>query len=118
MPRPPVLLLAAALVPAACSLDTGPPTTVALAVLADHADHWSGRRVRVQGRMHGLEDPEHFWIEDDHLNRVAVEPDAEAESFVGQYVRVTGRFHYSRRDGRSIDSERIEPVEAVRRGDS
>jgi hypothetical protein len=95
----------------ACSGGDEPPATVPLAVLADFASHWDGRRVIVQGVVHGLSDPEHYWIEDDHLNRVAVEPDEQAEPLVGRRVRVTGRFRYSTREGRSLQAEAIQVID-------
>lgn len=79
-----------------------PATPVPLADLADHPAHWDGRRVIAEGRMFGLPTPEHYWIEDAAVNRVAVRPDAMARVHLGATVRVIGRFHHDRTRGRWI----------------
>ncbi|MFN2331642.1 MAG: hypothetical protein ABR580_07250, partial [Halomonas sp.] len=45
-------------------------TEVTLAVLAGNAEPHDGSRVGTEGVVRRFEDPLHFWIEDEDLNRV------------------------------------------------
>jgi len=75
---------------------------VSLANLAHTPATYEGRLVATEGVVHGLEDPRHYWIEDEDLNRVALLPEDQAADHVGEMVRVVGRFHREERGGRQL----------------
>lgn len=66
--------------------------------------------VRTRGVVRTFEGPRHYWVEDDRLNRVALEPDELVAPLVGQEVRVVGRFDFDDRKGRIIEIEEIAPT--------
>ena len=59
------------------------------------------------GTVRHFQDPLHYWIEDDDLNRVALKPVENVEAHLGKRVRVTGVFHYQENAGREIELESI-----------
>jgi len=83
---------------------------VSLKVLADYQQGYDGRTVVTEGKVRTFDDPRHYWIEDDDLNRVAITPDDAVAEHVGQSVRVTGVFSASREAGRSIEATRVSPI--------
>jgi hypothetical protein len=54
------------------------------------------------------EKPRHYWIEDDKLNRVALQPEDQLPALVGRTVRVVGKFRYGPSTGRIITIEHME----------
>lgn len=98
-----------ALLIAACA-DHRPALEVALTDLAEFAPFYDGRRIMATGVVHRIEDPEHYWIEDDALHRVAVEPDGAVSGLLGERVRVTGRFRFDPEEGRSLRAEAVLPL--------
>ena len=84
---------------------------VHLSFLVLHSDAYHGRVVTVEGRVRGLEEPEHYWLEDDHYNRVGLSPDQQAQAYLGQQVRVTGRFEAAGERGRQVRLQQIESLE-------
>lgn len=80
---------------------------VTLADLVRFADRYDGQRVSTAGRVRTTADPRHYWIEDDELNRVAIRPMDRVDQLVGQRVRVTGQFRYSRESGRLIRADQL-----------
>jgi len=83
------------------------PTRLELADLARFSEQYDGERVSTAGNVRTHPDPEHYWLEDEDLNRVAVHPDSAVNSLVGERVRIVGRFRFSREKGRSIDAEEV-----------
>ena len=101
-----VLLFSAFLV--ACG---GSDSEVSLANLADYQQGYDGRDVVTEGVVRTFDDPRHYWIEDEDLNRVAIEPDSSVADRVGERVRVQGRFTASPDAGRLIQAEAVSPLE-------
>ncbi len=84
---------------------------VSLANLADYQQGYDGRDVVTEGVVRTFDDPRHYWIEDDDLNRVAIEPDRSVADHVGERVRVQGRFSASPEAGRLIEAQAVSPLE-------
>lgn len=103
----PFLLIACLLVLAGCGREAE-PTRLELADLARFTEQYDGEKVSTTGHVRSHPDPEHYWLEDDELNRVAVHPDSAVKKLVGERVRVLGVFRYSREKGRSIEAEAVE----------
>lgn len=104
------LPLVAALALGSCGSDAGGPMQLQLADLVRFAEQYEGKRVQTTGTVRSHPDPEHYWIEDDDLNRVSVEPQSAIASHVGERVRVTGRFRFSREEGRAIEAAEVRVV--------
>lgn len=102
-----VLLLFSAFL-AACG---GSDSQLSLATLADYQQGYDGRDVVTEGVVRTFDDPRHYWIEDEDLNRVAIEPDSSVADRVGERVRVQGRFTASADAGRLIQAEAVSPLE-------
>ncbi|MGR2740148.1 hypothetical protein ACUY1T_17025 [Billgrantia sp. Q4P2] len=97
---------------AACSDSTGEVREVSLAVLVNQAEQLAGSRVATQGTVRHFENPLHYWIEDEDLNRVEIFPQERIAPHLGETVRVVGDFEYSPTEGRRLTLESIEPVES------
>ncbi len=106
-----LLPLVAALALGGCGSDAGTPVQLQLADLARFAEDYDGRRVQTTGTVRSHPDPEHYWIEDDALNRVSVEPQSALAPHVGERVRVVGRFRFSREEGRAIEAATVEVID-------
>lgn len=87
------------------------PTQLELVDLARFTEQYDGERVSTTGHVRSHPDPEHYWLEDDDLNRVAVHPDSAVKSLVGKRVRVVGRFRYARDAGRAIEADEVEVLQ-------
>lgn len=87
------------------------PTRLELADLARFTEQYNGERVSTTGHVRSHPDPEHYWLEDEDLNRVAVHPDRAVKALVGARVRVVGRFRYSQEQGRAIEADEVEALE-------
>ena len=83
------------------------PQGAPLRALAAEPESYQGSLVATSGVVRGFDDPEHYWIEDDDLNRVALKPVENVEAHLGKRVRVTGVFHYQENAGREIELESI-----------
>lgn len=79
--------------------NSGPVT---LEELTEQQAAYDGTEVVVEGRVAMIEDPYHFWIEDDDFHRVGLEPAKAVADHVGEQVTVQGTFTYSPDAGRSI----------------
>ncbi len=91
-------------------------TEVSLARLATDEQAYLGETVQAVGtvRVFGEDaSARHYVIEDDQQHRVALVPGQEAVSFVGQRVKVVGRFDFSDTSGRLIRVDSIEPSAAT-----
>lgn len=75
--------------------------------LVRFAERYDGQRISTSGVVRTHDTPEHYWIEDDKLNRVEVRPMARVEDLVGKTIRVQGAFSYSRDTGRVIRAEEV-----------
>ncbi|QTF90858.1 hypothetical protein [Halomonas sp. BM-2019] len=100
-----VFLMAAVL--AGCGGDTR-ASEVPLAVLAGNPEAHDGSRVATEGVVRHFEEPLHYWIEDEDLNRVEIFPHDEIAPHLGERVRVEGEFAFSRGEGRRLTLERVE----------
>jgi|AntRauTorcE11897_2_1112592.scaffolds.fasta_scaffold02718_4 hypothetical protein len=84
---------------------------VSLGFLVEHSGSYSGRTLIVEGTVRGLEDPEHYWLEDSDLNRIALKPHSRAEIYLDQQVRVIGLFQASTDKGRWLRIKTLEPLQ-------
>ena len=78
-------------------------TPVTLAQLAASAPAFNGELVETEGVVNRFDDPEHYWLEDDAINRVAVTPGSAVRDHLGENLRVVGRFSYHPEEGREIE---------------
>lgn len=89
---------------------SGSSDEVSMGFLVLHSGSYDGRVVTVEGHVRGMEEPEHYWLEDSHYNRVGLRPKHQASSYLDQQVRLVGRFEASSEKGRRI---RIQQVQAL-----
>ena len=94
----------------ACSDATDELREVTLPVLVNQAEQLDGTRVRTEGVVRHFEDPLHYWIEDEDLNRVEIFPHEQIAPHLGETVRVVGNFEYSATEGRRLTLESVEPA--------
>lgn len=104
----PWILVFSLILLAGCS---GPEDKVPLDFLVLHSGSYNDRTLIVEGQVRGLEEPEHYWLEDDRYNRVGLSPDHRVKDYLDQSVRVTGRFQASGEKGRQILVREIEVLE-------
>ncbi len=90
-----------------CGGDPG-TSEVPLAVLAGNAEVHDGSRVITEGVVNAFEEPLHYWIEDEDLNRVELFPHEMIAPHLGQRVRVEGQFAFSREEGRRLTIEAVD----------
>ncbi|MCL7942200.1 glucose-inhibited division protein B [Halomonas sp. ATCH28] len=88
-----------------------PASEVPLPVLANNPAVHDDSRVATRGVVRHFEDPLHYWIEDEDLNRVEIFPHERVALHLGEAVRVEGHFRYSPREGRRLTLESIERLE-------
>jgi hypothetical protein len=88
----------------------GESVEVPLSALTADPQRFDGRQVSTRGTVRGIEEPLHFWIEDERFNRVQLLPPEAVQPFVGQEVRVVGRYSYTRREGRRLQVHRLEAL--------
>lgn len=103
-------LVVAALVLTACGLVTTGPRAVTLAELATEQDRYDGTVVRTEGVVRSFDDPLHYWIEDEDVNRVELVPHEEVAPLLSEKVRVVGEFTFDQDQGRLITVDEIEPI--------
>jgi len=96
---------------AACGRSGPTPVELRPADLVRFAERYDGEVVATTGIVHRIAEPEHYWIADDELNRVAVEPRSAVADRVGERVRVVGRFSFDRSSGRVIEVRSVSEVE-------
>lgn len=90
---------------AGCGTDSG---GVTLETLVDLQREYNGERVATRGVLRTFDNPRHYWIEDEALNRVGLLPEDKLPPLVGRTVRVVGQFSYSPSTGRIITIEQME----------
>ncbi|CAM3892790.1 hypothetical protein VRRI112168_05340 [Vreelandella rituensis] len=86
--------------------------TVPLPILVNNPAAYDGRQVITHGVVRHFNDPLHYWIEDDYLNRVEIFPHQQIAPHLGEAVQVEGRFHFSSREGRRLILERVDQLES------
>jgi hypothetical protein len=89
-----------------------PATEVPLSVLANNPAVHDDSRVATSGVVRHFEDPLHYWIEDEDLNRVEIFPHEWIATHLGEAVRVEGHFRFSPREGRRLTLERVDLLES------
>ncbi|WP_194756692.1 hypothetical protein [Aliidiomarina indica] len=94
-----ILLFAVMVLLTACSPE---PRNLELHVIVAEAHTLDSQVVTTRGTVRMYADPEHYWIEDDALNRVGLHG-MDVSSYVGSDVEVTGRFSVSRERGRHLE---------------
>lgn len=82
---------------------------VDLAELVAEPDRLDGALVVVEGWVRRHDEPAHVWIEDQRQHRVELLPTELGDGYVGQQVRIRGRFTAPGDRGRRIEVELIEP---------
>lgn len=75
-------------------------------LVAQQAEH-DGQTLSTHGIVRTFDEPRHYWIEDDDLNRVAIEPDEAVSDYVGERVRVTGDYRADRKTGRVLEAAEV-----------
>jgi hypothetical protein len=105
-----VLLALAAVVLSACGAGGSGAQEVTIAELVEDQEGYDGDLVVVEGVVHRYDDPLHYWLEDDAVNRVEVEPHGAVEERVGESVRVRGEYHFRPDQGRVITIAELEPI--------
>jgi len=93
----------------ACSDTT---TDVPLAALVEQQAEYNGQTLSTTGTVRTFDEPRHYWIEDDDLNRVAIEPDEAVSDFLGKRVRVTGDYRADREAGRILEATQVTILDA------
>lgn len=88
----------------ACSDTT---TEIPLATLVEQQAEYNGQTLSTSGIVRTFEEPRHYWIEDDDLNRVAIEPDEAVSDYLGERVRVTGDYRADRKTGRVLEATEV-----------
>ncbi|MBS9402225.1 glucose-inhibited division protein B [Halomonas sp. TRM85114] len=107
-------LLAASLLAGVLLMGCGgeaPVTEVPLSVLANNPAAHDDSRVATRGVVRHFEDPLHYWIEDEDLNRVEIFPHERIATHLGEAVWVEGHFRFSPREGRRLTLESVERLE-------
>lgn len=105
------LTLLLTLVVTACGGTDSATTELPLADLVRFQDRYDGDMVATTGMVNMFADPEHYWIEDDQVNRIRIEPHEAVSDLVGERVRVLGRFEYGSEQGRVIHARSVEVVD-------
>lgn len=93
----------------ACSDTT---TDVPLARLVEQQAEYDGQTLSTTGIVRTFDEPRHYWIEDDDLNRVAIEPDESVSDYVGERIRVTGDYRADRKTGRILEATQVTVLDA------
>ena len=99
--------LLAALVLVGCG-DMDKPQEVSLAMLTENATDFDDNQVVTRGMVRRFEEPLHYWIEDEDLNRVAIFPQERVAHYLGEAVLVEGHFRFSATEGRRLTLTEIE----------
>ena len=87
------------------------PIKTTLSALSGSQKDFDGRLVSVTGKLRTFVEPRHYWIENESLDRVALEGTINFEMLVSQTVKVKGMFRYSNETGRRIEVDELVAVE-------
>jgi hypothetical protein len=83
------------------------PAKTTLSALSEVQKDFDGRQVMVSGTLRTFNMPRHYWIENDALDRVALEGTINLAPLVGQTVTVRGMFRYDTEAGRRIEVDEL-----------
>ncbi|MBA6411795.1 glucose-inhibited division protein B [Parahaliea sp. F7430] len=75
---------------------------VSLSVLVASQSDYDDSQVITTGVVRRFEEPLHYWIEDEDLNRVEVFPHDKIAPYLGEVVELEGRFLFSATAGRRL----------------
>lgn len=96
-----------------CQADTH-PEDVALAELVARQADYDGRTIRTRGIVRTFDTPRHYWLEDDHLNRVGLMPAELIAPHLDRQVTIVGQYSFASDRGRRIAIDTIAPFEVQR----
>ena len=83
------------------------PVTTTLSALTEVQKDFDGKQVIVSGILRKFDTPRHYWIENDALDRVALEGTINLAPLVSQMVTVRGMFRYDSEAGRRIEVDEL-----------
>ena len=83
------------------------PVKTTLSALTEVQKDFDGRQVIVSGILRTFDTPRHYWIENDALDRVALEGTINLAPLVSQTVSVRGMFRYDSEAGRWIEVDEL-----------
>jgi len=86
--------------------DPAPTQTNLSALKASQLD-FNGQHIVVSGTLRTFDTPRHYWIENEALDRIALEGAGELAPLVGQTIEVSGIFIYDRDKGRRIEIKQL-----------
>lgn len=84
------------------------PLEVPLTILVNNPAAFDDKHIITQGVVRHFDDPLHYWIEDEDLNRVEVFPHEQIAPHLGDAVTVEGQFHFSPKEGRRLILTRVD----------
>ncbi|MBR2515290.1 MAG: glucose-inhibited division protein B [Halomonas sp.] len=84
------------------------PVEVPLTILANNPAAFDEKQIVTQGVVRHFNDPLHYWIEDEALNRVEIFPHQKIAPYLGETVEVEGQFHFSPNEGRRLILTRVD----------
>ena len=87
------------------------PVKTTLSALSEVQKDFDGRQVIVSGTLRTFDTPRHYWIENDALDRVALEGTINLAPLVSQTVTVRGMFRYDSEAGRRIELDELVALE-------
>ncbi|MBT3624612.1 MAG: hypothetical protein HOM44_12595 [Gammaproteobacteria bacterium] len=87
------------------------PVKTTLSALSEVQKDFDGRLVMVSGTLRTFDMPRHYWIENDALDRVALEGAINFAPLVSQTVTVRGMFRYDTEVGRRIEVDELVALE-------
>ena len=87
------------------------PTKTTLSALSQVQKDFDGRSVMVSGTLRTFDKPRHYWIENDALDRVALEGAINLAPLESKTVTVTGMFRYDSNAGRRIEVDELVALE-------
>ncbi|UXZ54273.1 glucose-inhibited division protein B [Halomonas sp. 7T] len=87
---------------------------VPLTILANNPAAFDDKHIITQGVVRHFNDPLHYWIEDEGLNRVEIFPHEQIAPHLGDAVTVEGQFHFSSDEGRRLTLTRVEQLQRAR----
>ncbi len=105
-----VILAVALMAPLAGCDYSDAPQGAPLRALAAQPERYQESVVATTGVVRGFDDPEHYWIEDEALNRVELMPLTVARDHLDQRVQVVGEFHYDPGRGRWLEIRALSPL--------
>lgn len=83
------------------------PVLTSLSALAAAQKDFDGQQVIVSGTLRTFDKPRHYWIENEALDRVAVRGEFDFAEWVGETIKVQGRFAYDTEAGRRIEVQDV-----------